>query len=121
MTDAIWKDYVPQKFHLTLVETTLLQFYIETVFTKPFQSLSNVYIMLLQSFWVDQDIIQVYYDENIEEISKNVIRHMLKNCLCIRKTEWHHFILKMAIVSMESNLPFIPRTNSNKVVSTPKI
>ena len=87
--DATWRDYVPQKFHLTLVKTTLLQFYIETIFLQLLQSLANMYIMLLLSFWVDQNIIQVNYDENIKEISKNVICHMLKNRRCIHETKWH--------------------------------
>ena len=77
--------------------------------------------MFLLRFLVDQDMIQVNYDEDIEEVPKNVISHMLENCWCIREAKWHHCILKMAIASAESCLPFIPRTNSSKVVGTSKV
>ncbi len=55
---------------------------------------------------VDEDVIKIYYYENVEFFGQDLVDLTLKRGRCVGQSEKHDLILEMAIVGCESRLPF---------------
>ncbi len=72
------------------------------------QYLSNgLYVLFALILSVDKDIIEVYYDENVELLCQDLVDVALERGRCISQSKRHHLVLKMAIPGLEGHLPFI--------------
>ena len=65
---------------MVMIKATFLEFGIEPIFPQWLEDLMDMYVMLLLSIGVDQNVIQIYYGEYIEGLVKNIIHHVLNNC-----------------------------------------
>ncbi len=114
--NAISKNNITQEFHLKLMESTLLQFGINTNLWELFQNKTYMVFMTCHVLWKNEDIINVINHKIIQILMKDITHHMSKNNRCIGKTKGHHNIFEMAITSIEHFFPFITFLNVHQVV-----
>src|SRR5882724_4647013 len=54
----------------------------------------NVGFVLRNVVWIDEDVIQIYYDYDVNHLCENVVHKYLKSCWCISKPFMHYQPLK---------------------------
>ena len=67
---------------------------------------------------VDEDIIKVNNDKNIEFLGQDLVNIALEAGRCVGQLKKHYLVLKVAVSSLESRLPFIVLFYSHLIVST---
>ena len=77
--------------------------------------------MLGHVIGVDEDVVEVYYDINIQHVAEDVIHEALKGCGSIGKSEWDDQPLKGAIASAESGFPFFAFCYADQVVGMAEV
>ena len=70
---------------------------------------------------IDKDVIQVYYHKNVELFCQNLIDINLKYGWYVSQSKRHNLVLKVAIVGLESCLPFVFFSNSHLMVGISQI
>ena len=81
----------------------------------------NVCLVLGWILGENENIIQVHYNEVVKQVSEDGVHESLKNCRSICESKVHNHEVKQAITSLKGSLPFVPRSDVNEVVGTPKI
>jgi len=56
---------------------------------------------------IDQNIIEINYHTDIEEVEKDIIHKVLESSGSIIKTKKHNRLFKGSVVSTKSSLPFV--------------
>ena len=56
---------------------------------------------------IDEDVIKVYYHENVKLLYQDLVDITLKHGLCVGQSKKHDLVLKMAITSLEGRLLFV--------------
>ncbi len=75
---------------------------------KLLQYLSNgLHVLLAFAFGIDEAVIKVYYHENVELLYQDCVDIVLERGRCIGQSKRHNLVFKVAIVGLESRLPFI--------------
>src|SRR5882724_10523633 len=70
---------------------------------------------------IDENVIQIYDDNDVNHICKDVVHKPLKSCWRISKPFRHYQPLKGTIMSLEGSLQFVSRCNPNEMVSMPEV
>ncbi len=65
---------------------------------------------------VDEDVIEVQYNENVEIICKDLIDVTLKRGWCVGQSKRHDLIFKVTIAGLEGRLLFIAFSDSHLIV-----
>ena len=101
------------------METIFLEISKKAVFLQFFKNLSNgIDMSLAWVFGVDEDVIEVNNDKNIKFLDQDLVNIALEAGRCVRQPKNHYVILKMAVSSPESRLPFIAFFYPHLMVST---
>ncbi len=72
-------------------------------------------------FSVDEDVIKVYYHENVELLCQDLVDVTLKCGQCIGQSKRHDLIFKMTIVGPDGRLPFIAFLDPHSMVGISQI
>ena len=72
-------------------------------------------------FSVDENIIQIYNDEDIVVFRKDLIDVALEYCRSVGQSKRHHRIFEVAVSGLESSFPLISFANSYWVVGTNEV
>ncbi len=70
---------------------------------------------------VDEDVIEIYYHENIELLGQDLVDITLNHSGCVRLSERHDLILKITIAGLEGRLPFIVFPDCHSMVGIGQI
>ncbi len=70
---------------------------------------------------IDQDVIQIHYNEDIKLFSENLIDVALKTCGYIGKAKRHYLILEVVVSSVKDRLSFVTFLNPYSVIGTSQI
>ena len=70
---------------------------------------------------VDEDVIKVYYHENVELLSQDLIDIALERGWCIGQSKRHDLVLKVAIAGLEGYCPFVSFPNPHLIVGISQI
>ena len=70
---------------------------------------------------VNEDVIQIHDDEDVELLSKDLVDVSLEACWCVRQTERHHLVLKVAVLSPKRSLLLVPFADSHSMVGTDEV
>ena len=70
---------------------------------------------------IDQDIVQIYNDEDIKLFSKDFIDIALKTGRSIGESKKHDLVLEIVVPGTKSSLPFVTFSNPHLMVSTGQI
>ncbi len=86
------------------------------------QHLSNgLDVLFAFIFGVDEEVIEVYYDENVELLCLDLVDIILKCGQCVGQSKGHHLVLKMAIAGPENRLPFVAFLDPHLMVGIDQI
>ena len=67
-------------------------------------------------FGIDEDVIEVYYYENVEFFYQDLIDIALEYDQCVSQSKRHYLVLKMVVAGFESYLSFIAFPNFYLIV-----
>ncbi len=70
---------------------------------------------------VDEDVIEVHYNENVKLLCQDLVDVILKCGRCIGQTKGHHLVLKMAIMGPEGHLLFVAFPDPHSMVGIGQI
>ena len=73
------------------------------------------------AFGIDENIIKVYYHENVKLFCQDLIDIALKYGQCISQSKKHHPVLEIAIAAFEGRFPFIAFSNCYLMVGVDEI
>ena len=73
------------------------------------------------AFGIDEDVIEVYYLENVEFFCQDLINITLKRDQYVDQNKNNYLILKMAITGPKNHLLFIAFFDSHSIVSIDQI
>ncbi len=76
--NTILADDVPEELHRGAMELTFLQFKVEVVLSEPLEDLRHVVAMFGQVPGVYEDVVDVHYNETMEELPENLIHEALE-------------------------------------------
>src|SRR5579859_4854345 len=77
--------------------------------------------MFFEGIRIDEEVIQVYDEELVEEITEGIIHVVLKSTHGIIQPKGHDCVLKQPISTTEHYLPFFFHCDMQAVVSIPNI
>ena len=102
-----------------LVEPAFLQVGKKTVFSELFQDPAyDFYVWLARILDVDQNVVQIYNNENVKLLSEDLVNVPLEASQWVEKAKRHDLILEEAVPSSESGLSFIAFSNPHPLVGT---
>ncbi len=104
------------------MKSTLLQICIKAMFPQLLEYL--LYCLDVGLSWIlsiDQDVIQVHYNEDIKLFSENLVDVALKTGGCIGKAKEHYLVLEVAISGAKGCLPFVTFSNLHPMIGTSQI
>ena len=69
--------------------------------------LYNFHVFFALVLEVHEDVIEIYYHENVELFCQDLVDIALESGRCIGQSKRHDLILEVAIAGLESRFPFI--------------
>ncbi len=72
-------------------------------------------------FSIDQDVVQVHYNEDNKLFSQNFVDIALKTGGCIGNAEEHYLVLEVAVSGAKGRLPFVTFSNPHSMIGTRQI
>ena len=70
---------------------------------------------------INEDVVQIYNDEDVELFYKNLVDKLLEACRYVRQSKGHHLIFEVTVSSFEHGLPLVPFTDSHSMIYTGKV
>ena len=86
--------------------------------TKYFLNMSFVFGNFVR---IDENVVQIYDDNDVDHIHEDVIHKSLKSCWSISKPFRHYQPFEGTVMCLEGSLPFISGCNPNEMVGVPKV
>ena len=101
------------------MKTVFLEFGKKAIFPPFFKNLSNgIDVSLAWVFGLDKDVIEVNNGKGIKFLGQDLINIALEAGRYIGQPKRHYLVLKVAVLSPESRLPFIALFYPHPIVST---
>ena len=69
------------------------------------------------AFTVDEDLIEIHYHKDVKFVRQNLVNVALERGQYIGQSKRYYLVLKVAIASFESYLPFIAFLDLHSIVS----
>ncbi len=104
------------------MKSTLLQICIKAMF--PQLLLYPLHCFHVRLFWIlsiDQNVIQVHYNEDIKLFSEDLVNVALKTGGCVGKAKKHYLILEVVVSGAKGRLLFVTFSNPHLVIGTRQI
>ena len=76
---------------------------------------------LVKIFGINQDVIQIYYNEDIKFFSEDLVDVALKTGWYIEKIKRHDLVLKVAVSGAESRFSLVAFSDSHPMIGTNEI
>ena len=104
------------------METTLLEVGKKAVFSQFLKNPSDgTDVSLAWVLGVDKDVIKVNNDEDIKFLGQDLVNVALEASRGVRQPKRHYLVLEVAVLSLESHLPFIALFYPHPMVSTREV
>ncbi len=84
----------------------------------PLNGLDVLFALVLN---VDEDVIKVYYQEDVELLCQDLVDVTLTCDRCVGQSERHDLVLKMTIAGPEGRLPFVFFSNPHSMIGIGQI
>ena len=69
------------------------------------------------AFSVDEDVIKVYYQENVKLLCQDHVNITLERGRCIGQSKKHNLILEIAIAGLKGQFLFVSFLNCHSMIS----
>ncbi len=73
--------------------------------------------MLLGILAINQNIIEINYNEFTDERLQHLVHHPHECAQCIRVPKWHHQPFIQTLIRLERCFPFVPGSDPNLVIA----
>jgi hypothetical protein len=119
--DTILGNGVPQEFHTLQQEFTFGEFSIKLMISQTLKDNSEVFVMFLLVFGIDEDIIDKDHYEFVKLRHKHGVHEVYEVGWGIRETKGHYQELVKTITSGESGFRNVTRSNFHSMVTKTKV
>ena len=82
---------------------------------------NGLYILFDFAFSIDENVIEVYYYENVKLFCQDLVDIALERSRYVSQSEKYHLVLKIAMVGLEDRFPFVSFPNPHLMVSIGQI
>ncbi len=104
------------------MKLTLFQICIKAMFSELLQDPSYCLNMELSKILsIDQDFVQIHYNEDIKPFSENLVDVALKTGGCVGQAKGHYLVLKVAESGAKGRPPLITLSNSHLMIGTSQV
>src|SRR5882724_5470374 len=114
--EAFRRQHVSEVFTGSDVELAFVCMGKKSISAESMKYFLNVSFVFGNVVRIDENVIQIYDDNDINHIHEDVIHKPLKSCWSISKPFSHYQPLEGTVMSPEGSLPFVSRCNLNKMV-----
>jgi hypothetical protein len=73
--------------------------------------------MVLFIFGIDENIVQIYDDEDVSHVAEYVVHEVLESGGSVGHSEWHYQVFERSVTSSESGFPFMTFSYAHVVVA----
>src|SRR5882724_3273281 len=87
----------------------------QSIGMEPLKYFLNMSFVFRNVVRIDENVIQIYDDNDIDHICQDVVHKLLKSCWSISKPFRHYQPFEGTITSPEGSLPFVSGCNPNKM------
>jgi len=119
--EAFRRQHVSEVFSGSDVELTFVCMGKQSISTEPMKYFLNVSFVFRNVVRIDENVIQIYDDNDINHICEDVVHKSLKSCWSISKPFRHYQPFEGTVMGPEGSLPFISRCNLNEMVCMPEV
>lgn len=85
------------------------------------KDLFDVILMFLEIVGIDEEVVEIYDDENVDEFAKHRINVSLEGGGAVGEAERHDEIFEESVACAKRGLPFVSFGNSDSMISPTKI
>src|SRR5882724_3898829 len=119
--EAFRGQHVSKVFAGSDVELTFVCTSKQSISAEPAEYFLNVNFVFGNVVGIDENVIQIYDDNDVNHICENVIHKSLKSCWRISEPFRHYQPFKGTVMGLEGSLPFISGCDPNKMVCMPEV
>src|SRR5882724_11897872 len=119
--EAFGRQHVSEVFAGSDVELTFVCMSKQSISAEPTKYFLNVSFVFGNVVGIDENVVQIYDDNDVNHIHEDVIHKLLKSCWSISKPFRHYKPFEGTIMGLEGSLPFISGCNLNKMVCMPEV
>src|SRR5882724_11378552 len=114
--EAFGGQHVSEVFAGSDVELTFVCTGKQSISTEPMKHFLNVSFVFGNVVRIDENVVQIYDDNDIDHVCKDVVHKSLKSCWSISKPFRHYQPFEGTITGPEGSLPFVSRCDPNEMV-----
>ena len=89
--------------------------------TQYFEYRANVGVVILATFGVDENIVEVDYNKSADQLSKDVEHECLEGRGRVTESERDDVVFEFAELAAERGFPLVPSSNPKEMVGVGKI
>src|SRR5882724_4453483 len=119
--DAFGGQHVFEVFTGSDVELAFVCTGKQSISVEPPKYFLNMSFVFRNVVRIDENVIQIYDDNDVDHVCEDVIHELLKSCWSISKPFRHYQPLEGTITGLEGSFPLVSGCNPNKMVSMPEV
>jgi len=118
--EAFGRQHVSEVFAGSDMELAFVCTSKQSISMEPMKYFLNVSFVFGNVVGIDENVVQIYDDNDIDHICKYVVHKLLKSCWSISKPFRHYQPFEGTVMGPEGSLPFVSGCNSNEMVCMPR-
>src|SRR5882724_11861869 len=119
--EAFRRQHVSEVFSGSDVELAFVCMGKQSISAEPMKYFLNVSFVFRNVVRIDENVIQIYDDNDINHICEDVVHKSLKSCWSISKPFRHYQPFERTITGPEGSFPFVSGCNPNEMVCMPEV
>src|SRR5882724_5258103 len=119
--EAFGRQHVSEVFTGSDMELAFVCMGKQSISAEPTKYFLNMSFVFRNVVGIDENVVQIYDDNDVNHIHKDVIHKSLKSCQSISKPFRHYQPFKGTVTGPEGGLPFISGCDPNKMVCMPEV
>src|SRR5882724_8385520 len=119
--EAFGRQHVSEVFAGSDVELAFVCTSKQSISAEPTKYFLNVSFVFGNVVRIDENVIQIYDDNDVDHICEDVVHELLKSCWSISKPFRNYQPLKGTVTGPEGSLPFVPGCDPNEIIGVPEV
>src|SRR5882724_992714 len=119
--EAFRRQHVSDVFAGSDVELTFVCMGKQSISMEPMKYFLNVSFVFGNVVRIDENVVQIYDDNHVDHIHKDVVHKSLKSCWSISKPFRHYQPFEGTVMGLECSLPFVSGCDLNEMVCVPEV
>src|SRR5882724_7355062 len=119
--EAFRRQHLSEVFAGSDVELAFVCMSKQSISAEPTKYFLNVSFVFRKVVGIDENVIQIYDDNDVNHICEDVVHKLLKSCWSISKPFRHYQPFKRTVAGLEGSVPFVSGCDLNEMVCLPEV